>query len=65
MSETIAQLKQRARGWPGEWGDHARQLIRDAHFDLMLCQRRHIANVVEDLRRALLATEREMGVEAA
>lgn len=60
MAETMAQLKRRAKIWPEPWGSHARELMRDAHFDLILCQRQHVASVVEDLRQALLATELEM-----
>lgn len=60
MQETMTQLKARARVWPEPWGSHARELIRDAHFDLALCQRRHMRCVVEDLRQALLTTEQEM-----
>lgn len=60
MQETMSQLKTRARSWPEPWGSHARELIRDAHFDLAFCQHKHMVSVMEDLRRALLATELEM-----
>jgi len=60
----MAQLKARASLWPEPWGSHARELIRDAHFDIALCQRRHMGMVMEDLRQALLATEAEMEEES-
>lgn len=60
MQETMTQLKSRAKSWPEPWGSHARELIRDAHFDLAFCQHKHTGRVVEDLHQALLATELEM-----
>jgi len=60
----MTQLKARAKTWPEPWGSHARKLIRDAHLDLTLCQRKHMVRVVEDLRQALLATEAEMQRDA-
>lgn len=61
MSETMSQLKFRARRWPDPHGSHARTLIRDAEDDLAFFSRRHSQKIVEDLRQSLVATEQEMG----
>ena len=58
--ESMQDLKSRAMAWPFAWGEQARGLIRDAHFDLMMCQRRHLRCVVDDLRIALLSLEADM-----
>ena len=56
VSETMKQLKERAKVWPMPYGEHARELIRDAHYDLARWPNYYL-EINKDLRQALLATE--------
>jgi hypothetical protein len=59
MHETMAALKERARKWPGEWGEQARELCSDEERDLVIWPK-FIKQIVEDLRQSLTALEEEM-----
>ena len=57
--ESLKVLKNKVWGWPEPWKGHARELMRDAAFDLMQWPK-HTPEICEDLRQSLQATEEAM-----
>jgi len=60
MTETMKDLKARASLWPNPYGQRAKDLIRDAHYEYALYNPRFYKSITDDLREALLSVEQAM-----